>query len=465
MKEFVTTFDQGFSVGLPYSSAMGTNTEFLTRALNVLPTKEGLEIRPFIINSYPDFAVRWPFPALYMLTKHNLVFNYAGLFSDMSGELTQIASVEYLTLPHVADFQDLVMYATEETVGAVVNGVYTREPWKGVRCATCTNFKGQLIVGNCTLPNGPSLEEDGTIANNTKVGGPNYVAWSKIGQVDFTFTLSNEVGYAEMPWQGEVLCVLPLGDTVMVYGDNGITKLEPVLEPSVTFKLEDFGDVGILNRNCVSGDDNQHVFLGKDFNLYSVSPRRALSDAGYAPNKLGYKEYLKELTDPIVTYDSHNRVWWICDYQKSFLYNGVGLSQASESPTHVSNLDGSVFGFTTPNASDEIHVETSPINLNSSAIKTLNCVEAAISAEGASIGEVEGGVDYKFASNSGYRMQRWINLSPEGAFFPCISGVTLKIRYRAPFNSDFKLNKLWLHWKATDKRFSRGIINAGSPEE
>lgn len=461
MKEVSAVFQEGLSIGLPPDESLNTQAEFLEKCYNMVPGKYGLEPRKTIF--YPDISLagqKWPWPVLFMLSRYSLIFTEDALFeADENWQLTLLLSHKWGTIPHVADFMDTVVFSCDGGQWIIVNHKIVPAELKGATFKTCCNYRGQLIIGNCSIPVN-ACEEANLDINEVK--GKDIVAWSKIGSLDWDINLGNEVGWAPMPWQGKVMAILPLIKEIVVYGDNGVVKLSSESEPVPTFGVNDFGDIGVLNPNCVAGDFVNHLYLGTDYNLYKVEPERALSGEGKTPKRLGYHHILKDLHNPIVTYDPAFEQWWIGDENRCFIYNGVGLSEANISPTNLNRIDGPLWGFFHSHGEPKAIVETSTLSFNSRGIKTLMNVEADIESPNE---KVYGQASWKSSYMKDFRYGNKILLDQRGSFFPIVAGTEFKVKIEASNYHNFKLSKIWLHFKNTDKTFSRGVINAGRPAE
>lgn len=462
MREVSSVFNAGFSVGLRPEKCLGPSTQFLMRSLNLVPTKLGLDSREEIINPVLDnFVVDYPFPALYVLSRYILLFTKSDLYLiNDAWEPVHLISYNWQDLPHIADFLDFVVFSTPAGQWAF-DGISVTNNVKNATFKTCINFRGQLIVGNCSLPKGPEKVDTEVLLDRVSVGDSSTVAWSKIGSIDWEYTLGNEVGWAPMPWLGSVQGLLPLGKEVVVYGDNGICKLSMTAEPVTTFGIQEFGDIGVLNRNCFGGDTTSHIFVGTDYCLYLIEPEKALSGEGKLPTKLGYQEWLSKLSNPVVSFDPYKRHWWIGDEKNCFIFTGEGLGESSKTPTHLSRIDGNLLGIFTQHHSDEALIETGDISFDSRGIKTLMCVESDLKAAN----KVYGSTAFCYDYTKPERYSSEILLDPRGAFFPIIAGTEIRVRLRCVDYKNFYVSKMWLHFKNTDKTFSRGVINAGRPSE
>lgn len=462
MREVSSVFQEGLLTGLAVSSTIRTQAQHLTQCYNLVATPQGLEAREEIVNPVNQVRSDWPWPICFCLSRKRLVFTRNEVFlADRDWELQFLAQGDWQSLPHVADFLDTVVWASEGGQWMLTPDNTVRK-LTDARFQTCCNFRGQLIVGNGALPKGPERISSTEIRpDSIPVEGENIVGWTKIGAMDWEYTLGNEVGWAPMPWEGPVYALLPLGKEVVVYGANGCAKLAMASNPVTTFGVQDFGDIGVVGPNCVAGDTTAQIFLGQDRALYLVEPERALSGEGKLPKRLGYSDWLQGLVDPIVSFDSAKKHWWIGDKNRSFVFSGAGLSEVSLTPTHLSRVDGILWGCYSQHGSREAIVETGPVSLDSRGIKTLMCVEAdMLSAK-----YVYGWTTWRSHYQQEMRKTKDILVDPRGAFFPVIAGTEFTIGMRTGEFSGFHLTKMWLHHKNTDKTFSRGVINAGRPAE
>lgn len=461
MREVSQVFEQGFAVGLRPMRNLGPAAQLLMRSMNLVPTKTGLEPRDAVCNPLADpITLEYPFPAIYVLSRYILLFTSTDLYLlNYYWEPTHIFSHKWEDLPHVSDFMEYVVFSTPTGQWVLRHDQVT--PIQDVRFKTCVNFRGQLVVGNCSLPRGPEKVGNSVVQDRIDVKGAALVAWTKIGSLDWEYTLGNEVGWAPMPWLGEVRGLLTLGKEIVVYGSNGLCKLSMAKEPVTTFGVQEFGDVGVLNRNCFAGDTTSHIFVGTDYCLYVVTPEKALSGEGKLPAKLGYQEWISRLKNPIVSFDPSKRYWWIGDEKECYIFTGDGLGEAGETPTHLSRYEGALIGIPFRHHSEEAIVETGDISFDSRGFKTLMCVEGDLHAAERVYGSTAFRSNYRCAE----RDSKEILLDPRGAYFPVVAGTEIRARLRCLNYKDFYLTKLWLHFKNTDKTFSRGVINAGRPAE
>jgi hypothetical protein len=186
-----------------------------------------------------DIGSNWPWPQVFFTSYYNLAVAIKSDDDVALYELTNSANTWTATEKivigtkatiisvDVADFITYYIIMVQLTTG---NIVYVKNPSTGAVTnvasstipagITCCNYLGQLIIGNATSPSAPwvSLSPCGVI-------------WSEPGSIGINPENYVAAGYAPMPWDengnGKVFKVLPLGNTVRVYGDRGVVSLIP----------------------------------------------------------------------------------------------------------------------------------------------------------------------------------------------------------------------------------------------
>ncbi len=105
-------------------------------------------------------------------------------------------------------------------------------------------------------------------------------------------TRQNLSGYMPMPWEGNVLELMPLGDKIIVYGDNGITAMALV---SAQDAASTYGQVpvypsGLHGQGAMTTEGNSEEI----FRHYFVDKTGWLNvlNSDLQVKQLGYKEFL-----------------------------------------------------------------------------------------------------------------------------------------------------------------------------
>lgn len=455
MREIVSTLEKALIVGLRPEKNIAIGADALAGCYNLVPNEYGLNPRQEIFNFATEFAVDFPFPqfrrlqgGVYAFTR-NAVYRYVtkGAFIKTSNWIGWYS-------PDTADFQDMFLFGGDSLLWGNVfyNDTITRPPG-GFKFFACTQFKGQLVIGGAHVPN--TITED-------IIDRPNMLAWAKVGSLDFSLDLSNEAGYGEASFSGQVLRLIPLGDEIIVYGENGISKMEPTSSPAPSYKITHFSDNAILSPDALAGNNGMHVYIGQDYAIYVIQPRRALSDQGYAPKRLGYSEFIKKCGPEVcVSYDSLCEHWWICGKNAAFILTNNGLGESSITSPCVIRMDGNLYGATKILGSDKAIVKTNDVSFGTRGIKLLTTVEADIESETNADCRVYWKLDYRKEGN----IRKPIRLDPRGYCFPMLSGSQFQIELETEDFRTTRVSKLWLKYKVTDKNSIRGAINAGKVAE
>lgn len=157
----------------------------------------------------------------------------------------------------------------------------------------------------------------------------------------------NEFGMCPMPWQGTILCQKRLGETVICYGDGGVTALVPysaAVAGMAPLDIHGLGmGVGIASRCAVGGSNDEHVFVDNAGELWRLG-------TDLVATRIGYGHIFADLLgNPIiVNFDPHRREYYISGKVGSayecYVLNASGLGRAPFVPTSVQFLEGGLVG-------------------------------------------------------------------------------------------------------------------------
>lgn len=185
---------------------------------------------------------------------------------------------------------------------------------------------GTLILGSVMSDNTATAYASAS-ADLILRGGDlqNWVKWSDIGNLDFTIDHSNTAGEMPMDWKGFVYDIRKLGSKVIVYGENGISMLEPIEE---RFGLNTIHRIGLKGRDASAGTDFVHFFVDSKGRLYQLDETL---------KELDYSEYLSVMTNPVLSYDGAEEVLYICDGTYGFAYSPKDQSMGS-GPVNITGI-------------------------------------------------------------------------------------------------------------------------------
>ena len=174
----------------------------------------------------------------------------------------------------------------------------------------------------------------------------------------------NEAGMRPMPWRGKVLGIAPLGDGMVVYGENGIRYLAPYNEAVVkTYGVYEFNGlpphVGVYNgttsRSAFCAGNDRHIFMEPSGELWHLLPN-------LQAERLGYREYLSglDVNKVVITHDPLYDEFYIADGTLAYHLSKNGLSKHSTMPTKIHTLKSGAINtikFSTDSSAAQIETE------------------------------------------------------------------------------------------------------------
>lgn len=466
MREVTAVLTKQLTLGLR-PERLGPNTSpAMLELVNLLPSGMGLVNRDEFLEPIDEPpAELYPFPHVATTVVDILVATPNGTFLvNGSWDLVAIAgtAAQWTDIPHVADFGDF--FCALGPGGSVFGGLQVEGVGRTAiqhaltSADTCCAFRGQLIVGAPRDFSVLRTQADPMSDFEIPPVGDRIVAWSRIGALDFRALIGNEVGWTTMPWQGKVLRILELGDSAIAYCENGIARMSPRSEPVQTFGIDRLCEFGVLNRNAIAGDDQLHLFIGKDRALYTLSPEKRFTQEGRAPKRLGYAEYMKRLVNPKIFHDPTHQRWWIFDGVRCFVWSPAGLAEVTNVPKSLAMYMGELIGIA---AGDLTITElcTDTLTFGTRGLKTMQTIEVdATASAGFSVS-----VDWRTETAGDWNQTAWIPCSPHGVAFPMVTGSEFRIRVRCAA-VDAEVGQINLRYKLSDKRSVRGIVYAGSTD-
>lgn len=455
MREFFLPLREHLAAGLLRVDPAPPGTPGLVQAENLRPTIGGL--RAAYAPVAPTLAgAAWPFPQLFFTSQGLLLATATGWFSYAGGVATPLLSGLTTGFPWaLADFGAylLAVNGSQRVVRAPAQGggfawaalasnAETGIPVSGA----LANFNGQAVAGD--LP------------NTWQGAGTNWVAWSKIGEIDFTPGPKNTAGFRPMAWPGRVFNVKQLGQHVMVYGDQGVSYLLPVESPAPTFGLREMEVSGVAGRLAVCGNEAVHYFVDDQGELWRLSENHELT-------WLGFAEIIRPLLAQglVLSFNRQAQEVIISGPSVHYTYSHRAKTLAGPAAGGVSGVayKAGQLVIVGPAAPDlegaKALLVTAPLDLQKRSITSLEWVEVI----GAGISGLEVAVDFRYSQDGAWTRTAWRPASLEGVARAGISGTEYRVCVRCNLRSDLFLSQINLRWKGQDKRFSRGseAINWG----
>ncbi len=473
MKEFSFKIDGKALNGLRVHHNNARNSGGLVGCVNLLPTESGLlayEAATSLFDNAYLFDLlpprEWPFPQMHHGPVWNLLCFQTKIYSiDITTDPWNTTLIyNFGTQPlwdenntwQVADFHDMVVlvnglvmlwYNPDTTVWETISGSTTR-PVMGTVC----NYRGQLIGGNFI----ESFHDTDS----------SFVGWSKIGSFDMLPDEWNTSGYKPMPFTGVVKRVVPLDKYIIVYGEGGIVALAP---GEMTFGHKVLAKYGVMSRDAVYGDDEQHVFIDENGWLCRLSGELKIE-------RLGYQEYFEDmdavLDFPIITYNSNENRYHISagDSDDNYVLTSSGLCTSKQSIISGEYIQGDFVGNILISEDleelnyNQSYVITDTYDMGYRAQKTIEAIEVSYDSnydeddDDTTLCVVA--IIYKLKANGGWNVSPSALCNNEGvARIPC-AGV--EFRFLITFSDYTKINLDYIDikYKATDRRFTRGTSHA-----
>lgn len=485
------------------------NSHLLTKAVNVRGKKTGLEGYTPPIIKFPhlhvggvdyDTSVGWPFPQLFLTDSGLYLCDATGIYllsvsgGQWSATLLSTVYTHGVLWPYtlancplfpVFASGDLLMYYDyDNTRWSPWNKSYSGATYYGTKWSTdwyqpiaACFHRGQVFTcGSRIATTSPSQSR--------------IVRWSGIGEFDFLGKTAdarkNTAGYAYAPYNdNEILQrVLPLGDTIIVYGGHQIYALDPVVEPAPTFKVRPIKDIGIsnplaVNGRCEGGDEDYHVFIDTKGHMWHLG---TTIYGRFKLERLGFQEFFRPmLVDPSVTYarglinivfNSREDEFYISDGNLSYLLSKdmmlteinkritsfVDLTAVQITDTTWDNITDFPVGYFSFTGEKQAWLRTDILDMGLRAIKTIENVEVS----GNFIGQAEVMVEWRNDSTKAFRETPWRLCNHLFVGTPIVSGMELRINIRVTPFDGAEVQKVKVAWKLSDKRHIRGNYAGGT---
>lgn len=444
MKEFNFTLGPDSINGLRKHHSNPRNSGSLIQCLNVEASEGGL-IPITLVTNPTTVIVSWPFPQLFiggdysLLCQKDIIYKVnadwsltelldlsgiSGAWEDRTWHLANFGVYFLLTNGYVIAYYDIktetfLYYSTDQSHMPLFK--------------TVCNFRGQAIAGN--------------ISESWYNCGDSFVIWSRIGSADFLPNEMNTSGFMPMPWEDEIYKVLPLHEGVIVYGNRGIGVLLP---KDITFGLRQIASYGIMNREAVDGDLNNHVFIDSSGFL-----RRIKSD--FTIEKLGYQEFFEDMADddPIVTHEGLNNHFYISEGTNSFLLTDHGLSNHSQALTNVAFVQGGLVGTFTDLSLSTFQLVTDIFDMKIRGFKTITTIEFGLDSDE----DCYIAVDWRVDKKSDWTRTGFVIVNNQGiTSIPC-SGAEFRLVIKSDSYVGINLDYINVRFKVTDKRAIRGVYS------
>lgn len=261
-------------------------------------------------------------------------------------------------------------------------------------------------------------------------GKRNFVKWTKVGSLDFTIDKTNIAGERPLDWKGLVYAIKKLSNKVVAYGENGVSFLIPA---DTSYGLNTFYRVGLKGKNAIAGDESVHFFVDKSGILWRL---------GASLERLDYSEYLSLISQNLVlSYDTLNRLLYICDGGIGYIYDPVVGSLGRCQPDITGIISQSEVLYVA--ASDEI---TNPIfelctDVYDFGVKEYKSI-ASLEIDADVVVPLYASIDYKCEIDGDFVQTPWIRVQTRGLARVQAFGRDFRFRLKTETYEWFKLNSI-----------------------
>lgn len=264
----------------------------------------------------------------------------------------------------------------------------------------------------------------------------------------------NEFGMCPLPWQGTILCQKRLGETVICYGDGGVTALVPfnsTVAGMAPLDIHGLGmGVGIASRCAVGGSNDEHVFVDNAGELWRVG-------TDLVANRIGYGHIFADLLNSqiLVNFDVHRREYYISGYNgasyECYLYNSNGLGRVPFIPTSVQFMEGGLVGILQGSAAAGVEIITN--RFGGSDPKSIDEVETVtLTTRDTDTTGWTVYVQYRFTKAASWSTSAAVVVDARGQARMNTSGLEFRIRLTHPDRTKADLDGLSVEMQSGGKR-------------
>ncbi len=521
MQEYQLPISKTLTSGLRPYSDFGRGMNFLTQCTFLRPRPWGL--RPCVAVSNPFVADQfgtWPFAQIMRGSEVTLLLTATTIktVTEASPNWTLSAAITTYDLNdpttgksitgsdvwHMADFHDswilfngtsMVIKTNKEGMFGETNNVFVQNT---IAVKTGCAFRGRLIMAGFNPSSYFGADWDSiwnewldqlpyAIDTTLDDVDDNFVMWTTIGGGDILNLFlpqmavngvikedirtidsgvfldlwrRNEAGFMPMPWQGTVHVVKPLGNGVMVYGEDGIGYMPSVTNPYPTFGLRKLAPFGIAGRGCVGGDETFHVFMDSSGVLWKITAEN------FSLQKLGYEEFFDDIVDQtvVITYDQSENEFTISGEDGSsnalsYILTESGLGRSPYQVTSAFPLEGSLLGVSKTNASTVPIIVSDALDFGYRDLKTITTVELGIEV-GTDV-TTHVAVYYRYNKDSAWVLSTLVLLNNVGFARVQATAIEFRLAIKCSSYIGMKIDYANVRWQASGKRTIRGLQTEG----
>ena len=513
MREFPLVITKALTQGLRPKKEISLPNEFLKECYNMKPSVAGLQRYDGATDPFSTGVnTSWPWPQLFLTQDYRLLAQETEVSMVGSGTLPW-----GLTSLDLKDPKNPATSVNVPTSGGPWQFVSFGESWflskenatvfklgydritgdspeyfldTSTTINAISSHRGRILIGGFDEANFWSTawtDVFTTWQNNVADGntsyqfddvGENWIAWSSIGEADFPAWLffpdnvssslgvtehnilqrvrRNELGWMQMPFQGKVLSIEPLGNGVVVYGTDGIailsltgvSNVDGIGDPTAsTYGVVFSYNVGLHSRNAVAVSQERHVFLSSDGQLFTLN-------AEFALERLDYQEYLGNMLSEEVNafYEPYTEEYHFCSSAEGFAFAPQGLYEHKDRFTTLNTEHGTTYGLSHSPATTDIQVQTVPIDVRIQSKKRINNVQ--VSAPG--VEELKTNIHTRYSYTEPWQDTGFSTNNKEGVNHRRVNGLEFMVELQGSATTGAAVNQITLRYQLPDKRAIRG---------
>lgn len=269
---------------------------------------------------------------------------------------------------------------------------------------------------------------------------------SRIGSMDFALDDSGETSRRPMPYGGVVYKIQKLGNTAIVYGENGITKMTPY---GVNWGLENIHNIGIKGWNAICGNELKHYFIDKVGILYKLVPDEM-------PEKMDYSNLFSTLDqNTVMSYDERLDIAYITDGIYGYALSASGLGECPPTITGVGYKDGA-FYVTSPSTitNSPFEITTDIMDFGVRTEKTIMGLDFGIAIST----DIYAAIDYRWKKSDAWSTTPWRKIDNYGKVSFTLTAIEFRIKVKLTTYEDIQLDYINVFGKFIAKKAIEGAV-------
>ena len=206
----------------------------------------------------------------------------------------------------------------------------------------------------------------------------------------------------------------------------------------------------------MDGDDTIHFWIDTHDQLWMIG-------VDYKPQKLGYKEFLEDLSGIIkLSYCSDRKRLYISDGSAGYVLTEYGLYSTDQYCTSVGTYKGALAGFFKDGGDKEVRLTTDTLDFGQRSLKTLETLEFGANYYNAAGDILQARVDWRSdyqSDRDSFNTLDYAQLSPKGTVSPIVTASEFRIRLKGTtyVASTANIDYIKMRIKLVDKQTVRGM--------